>query len=290
VAGYRLDTPWQFAYTTAALQRTGAKITVYQNNTTTKIDLFSDRACVTPAANPIESVNGYFPIRFVATPALHTLLWEDTDGTDRLTANDIAPFQDSAQAGSYNQALDAGLTAFAALTITADKLPYGTGADTFATTTFTAAARTVLDDATTADMLTTLGALALANVATAAHIRANTADKIIDTDGAHAANDYVALVDGETITPDFSTGWNFEVTLGGNRTLAAPTNTKNGQSGTIYFTQDGAGSRTITFNSAWKFPQGADGVLTTTAGAVDALHYKVKSSSFIECGLVKALG
>ncbi len=57
------------------------------------------------------------------------------------------------------QPLDATLTALAALTVAANKLIYATGADAFSTTDLTAAARALLDDATAADMLTTLGAL-----------------------------------------------------------------------------------------------------------------------------------
>jgi hypothetical protein len=46
----------------------------------------------------------------------------------------------------------------------------------------------------------------------------------------------VALTDGATITPDFATGNNFSVTLGGNRTLANPSNLTAGQSGVIVVT------------------------------------------------------
>ena len=56
------------------------------------------------------------------------------------------------------QPLDATLTALAGVTVTADKLIYGTGSDTFSTTGFTAAARTLLDDTTVAAMRTTLAA------------------------------------------------------------------------------------------------------------------------------------
>ena len=289
MAGYRLDVPWPFAYTTAALQRTGAKLSVYENGTTTKVSLFSDRACTVPADNPIVSVNGYFPVRFVADPALHTLLWEDTDGTDRLSANDISPFQDSTQANENNTAIDPTLTALAALTISANKGIRGTGTDTFATFDLTAAALTVLDDADTAAMLVTLGAIASADIATAAQIRANTANKIIDPDGAWSAADVVALTDATTIAVDFSAGVNFSVTLGGNRTLGQPSNQKVGQSGFVRITQDGTGSRTLAYHADWKFVGGTDPTLSTAAGAIDILYYTVVAANTVHASLSKAI-
>lgn len=61
------------------------------------------------------------------------------------------------------QPLDATLTALAAQIVAADKLIYATGADTFSTTTLTAFARTLLDDASAATALATLGAAPLAS-------------------------------------------------------------------------------------------------------------------------------
>ena len=96
----------------------------------------------------------------------------------------------------------------------------------------------------------------------------------------------VALTDGATITPDFSLANNYSVTLGGNRTLANPTNLVAGQSGIIKISQDGTGSRTLAFGSYWDFPAGAVPTLTTTASAVDILAYYVDTSTNITARLV----
>nr|BAR33534.1 hypothetical protein [uncultured Mediterranean phage uvMED] len=96
----------------------------------------------------------------------------------------------------------------------------------------------------------------------------------------------VTLTDGATVTPDFSLGNNFTLTLGGNRTLANPTNLTAGQSGVILVLQDSTGSRTLSFGSYWKFPSGTAPTLTTTASAVDLLAYFVESSSRVSASLL----
>jgi len=95
-----------------------------------------------------------------------------------------------------------------------------------------------------------------------------------------------ALTDGATITPDFAVANNFSVTLGGNRTLANPTNLTAGQSGVIRIAQDGTGSRTLAYGSYFKFPQGTAPTLTTTASAVDVLCYYVESTTRITARLM----
>jgi hypothetical protein len=95
-----------------------------------------------------------------------------------------------------------------------------------------------------------------------------------------------ALTDGATITPNFALANNFSVTLGGNRTLANPSNQTAGQSGAITITQDGTGSRTLAYGSNWKFSNGTAPTLTTTANAVDILVYFVESASRITARLI----
>jgi len=95
-----------------------------------------------------------------------------------------------------------------------------------------------------------------------------------------------ALTDGATITPDFAVTNNYSVTLGGNRTLANPTNIAAGQSGAIFISQDATGSRTLAFGSYWDFPAGTAPTLTTTANAVDLLVYTVRTTTSIQAQLI----
>ena len=89
------------------------------------------------------------------------------------------------------------------------------------------------------------------------------------------------LTDGATITPDFDAGQNFSVTLAGNRTLANPTNIDAGQTGSIFITQDGTGSRTLSFGSYWDFAGGTAPTLSAAAGAVDRIDYIVRAGTSI---------
>jgi hypothetical protein len=85
------------------------------------------------------------------------------------------------------------------------------------------------------------------------------------------------LTDGATVTPDFAITNNYKLELGGNRTLANPTNLTAGQSGVIVISQDSTGSRTLAFGSYWKFAGGTAPTLTTTASASDVIVYFVDS-------------
>lgn len=97
------------------------------------------------------------------------------------------------------------------------------------------------------------------------------------------------LTDGATITPDFALANHFSLTLGGNRTLANPTNVVPGQSGCIWINQDGTGGRTLAYGSNWDFVNGAAPVLTVTASGVDCLVYAVQSSTKITASLLSNL-
>lgn len=89
------------------------------------------------------------------------------------------------------------------------------------------------------------------------------------------------LTDAATITPDFSASCNFTVTLGGNRTLANPTNVVAGQSGSIFIVQS-TGSNTLSWGSNWDWAGGSAPTLSTGAGAVDRVDYIARSATSIQ--------
>ena len=80
---------------------------------------------------------------------------------------------------------------------------------------------------------------------------------------------------------DLDRNANFEITLNGNITVANPAELTPGTTGSIFFVQDGTGSRTASFGSVWDFIGGTAPTLTTTASAVDRLDYIVRSSTKI---------
>lgn len=113
---------------------------------------------------------------------------------------------------------------------------------------------------------------------------ANTAKiNVVQTWSVAQRGTITTLTDGATVTPDFGVTNDFGVTLGGNRTVANPSNITVGQKGVLIIKQDGTGSRTITWGSYYKWSGGTAPTLTTTASATDRVQYHVISSTEIHC-------
>ena len=92
-----------------------------------------------------------------------------------------------------------------------------------------------------------------------------------------------ALSDGSTVAVDLSLNNHFSVTLGGNRALGNPTNIVAGTSGSIFITQDGTGSRTLSYGSYYDFAAGTAPTLTTTAAKIDRIDYIARTTTSLHC-------
>ena len=97
------------------------------------------------------------------------------------------------------------------------------------------------------------------------------------------------LTDQATVTWDASTQDVCKLTLGGNRTLAAPTNNTTGQFISILVIQDGTGSRTLTWNAVFEFAADTAPILTTTANKGDVFVFRYNGSKWLEVGRNKNL-
>lgn len=75
----------------------------------------------------------------------------------------------------------------------------------------------------------------------------------------------ITLTDAATIAVDASLSNNFEVTLGGNRTLGNPTNLTRGMVLNFLIKQDATGGRTLAYGNLFTWPSGT--VPTVAAGA-----------------------
>jgi len=92
------------------------------------------------------------------------------------------------------------------------------------------------------------------------------------------------LTDGATVTWNVGTSPVAKLTLGGNRTLSAPTNGLTGQFISIAVIQDATGSRTLTWNSVYEFTGDTAPTLTTTVSKADLFVFRYNGTVWHEMG------
>jgi hypothetical protein len=151
--------------------------------------------------------------------------------------------------------------------------------------TATATELNILDGvtATTAELnysdIVTLGTTAASKVFTA------DANNLTKVSGA-VLNIEDTLTDGATITWNVIDSPVAKVTLGGNRTISAPSGTTPaaGQFIAITVIQDATGSRLLTWNSAYEFTADVAPTLTTTASKADLFVFKYNGTVWHEVG------
>jgi hypothetical protein len=143
----------------------GAKVSFFLSGTTTAVTVYQDEALTTPHPTPVEAnASGRFPDIWSDGLSVLKAVVTDSDGAtidtfDPVTINGTKAIssQISDEIGVTVQAYDAGLTSIAGLTTSADQMVYTTASDTYATTSLTSFARTLLDDADASTARATLG-------------------------------------------------------------------------------------------------------------------------------------
>jgi len=135
----------------------------------------------------------------------------------------------------------------------------------------------VLNIGTPSDNTVTTAKLADTSVTTA---------KLADTSVTAAKLSYAeaTLTDGATIDWNAQSAPVAKVTLGGNRTLNAPTNGVAGQFISLLVIQDGTGSRTLTWNAVYEFTADTAPTLTTTANYGDLFTFRYNGAKWLEVG------
>ena len=149
----------------------------------------------------------------------------------------------------------------------------------------TAAELNIMDGvtATTAELnfndLATLGTSAASKVLSA------NANNLTTISGAVLCTEDT-LTDQATIAWDVIASPVAKVTLGANRTIAAPSGTSPaaGQFVALTVIQDGTGSRTLTWNATYEFKDDTAPTLTTTAAKGDLFVFRYNGSKWLEVG------
>ena len=133
------------------------------------------------------------------------------------------------------------------------------------------------------DFITVLGDVL--NIGTPSDNTVTTA-KLADTSVSAIKLSYAeeTLTDGATIDWNSQSAPVAKVTLGGNRTLNAPTNGVAGQFISLLVIQDGTGSRTLTWNAVYEFTADTAPTLTTTANYGDLFTFRYNGAKWLEVG------
>lgn len=97
------------------------------------------------------------------------------------------------------------------------------------------------------------------------------------------------LTDAGTIAWDLSANQAATITLGGDRTLDAPTNMQDGGEYQLIIKQDATGGRTLSFNTVYKFPAATAPTITADADATDVMTCRSDGTNMY-CAVVQNFG
>jgi len=149
----------------------------------------------------------------------------------------------------------------------------------------TAAELNILDGVTSTAAEINYSDLATLGTSAASKVLSANANNLTTISGAVLCTEDT-LTDGSTVAWDVIASPVAKVTLGGNRTIAAPSGTSPaaGQFVALTVIQDGTGSRTLTWNAVYEFKDDTAPTLTTTAAKGDLFIFKYNGSKWLEVG------
>ena len=94
---------------------------------------------------------------------------------------------------------------------------------------------------------------------------------------------FISLPGSVLVSWDYSLGYNAQITMSLDRTLAEPTNVSDGDYGTLVITQDSTGGWALTLPASFKVVNGGGGAITlsTAPNSVDSISWVKKGSDFL---------
>ena len=149
----------------------------------------------------------------------------------------------------------------------------------------TAAELNIMDGVTSTTAELNYSDLATLGTSAASKVLSANANNLTTISGAVLCTEDT-LTDQATIAWDVIASPVAKVTLGANRTIAAPSGTSPaaGQFVALTVIQDGTGSRTLTWNATYEFKDDTAPTLTTTAAKGDLFVFKYNGSKWLEVG------
>ena len=149
----------------------------------------------------------------------------------------------------------------------------------------TAAELNILDGVTSTAAELNYSDLATLGTSAASKVLSANANNLTTISGAVLCTEDT-LTDQATIAWDVIASPVAKVTLGANRTIAAPSGTSPaaGQFVALTVIQDGTGSRTLTWNAVYEFKDDTAPTLTATASKGDNFTFRYNGSKWLEVG------
>ena len=244
------------AFTDQGVVLAGGKVYTYTAGTTTPATTYTSSTLTTPNSNPIVlQSNGRLPAS----------VWIGTGVTLKMVLTD-----------SSGNVISGG---------TIDNLPGINDVPTGTLTTLAVSGNETVGG--------TLGVTGLTTLSGGLTLTGNeTMTGQLTVNGSAATPEVAVAFSATAMTLNCALSNVFSTTLTANVTVA-PTiaNAANGQTINWFLTQDGTGSRTMTWPSSFKWPSASAGVLTTTASGVDCLVATYRSATgFWYATLTKAFG